>query len=330
MTQRANRYQSLDRTVQVLAALMQGQELDREAVARLGNVKLPTADRQIRALAKCPGVTQDRKGHKKVLRFDPKGMTPPPTFPEVIAVCLGSSLSRIFEGSSYERTMKSALDYVLSRTRRQAAFKDIERKLLFVARGGEVAFPDRSADLDDLVGAVLHSQPVTIDYTRFEGDSETLRIEPLYIAIYDHQLYIIAATPRGPHPYRFARIARVDAHDDESFTYPTRAEYDPDQVFRDSIGIFISDTYPVQDVVIRLAPRWAHYARSHRWHKSERLKLNKDGSGTLSLRVKTCPELDMWVLGLGEHAEVLKPADVRERIARRIQAVARNTMRTGN
>jgi predicted DNA-binding transcriptional regulator YafY len=46
-------------------------------------------------------------------------------------------------------------------------------------------------------------------------------------------------------------------------------------------------------------------------------------ASALSLRVKTCPELDMWVLGLGENIEVLKPADVRDRVARRIQAMSR-------
>jgi predicted DNA-binding transcriptional regulator YafY len=321
---RAVRYKSLDRTVDVLTALMRGDELDRASIARMGKVKLATADRQIAVLAKCPGVVEAKRGRRKVLRFDPSSCSPPPKFPEVVAACLGTSLSRVFEGSAYERTMKDALAYLLSRARKGGSFQNVDRKFLFIAQGGEVAFPERSGDLDDLVDAVLHSYAVTVPYRRFEGKEESLRLQPLSIAIYDHQLYVIAPDESGPHPYRFSRMGSVTTHRTESFAYPSRVEYDPDQVFRDSFGIFISDTYPVRDVAVRLSsPHWAKYAQSHRWHRSQRVAVNADGSATVSLRVKTCPELEMWILGLGEHAEVLKPLELRKRVAERIQAMTR-------
>lgn len=323
MTQRAARYKSLDRTVDVLAALMRGEELDRASIAQMGHVELATADRQIVALAKCPGIVQARRGRKKVLRFDPESCSPAPSFPEVVAACLGTSLSRVFEGSAYERTMRDALDYLLSRARKEALFRNIDRKFLFVARGGEVAFPERSGDLDDLVDAVLRSYTVTVEYRRFDGRAESLLLQPLSIAIYDHQLYVIASSSDGAtHPYRFARIASLTVHTRDTFSYPPRVEYDPDRLFRDSFGVFISDTYPVRDVAVRLSAHWTNYARSHRWHKSQKVIPNPDGSVTVSLRVKTCPELEMWILSLGEHAEVLKPDELRQRIAERIQAMA--------
>lgn len=323
MSQRAARYKSLDRTVDVLAALMRGEELDRASIAQMGRVELATADRQIVALAKCPGIVQAKRGRKKVLRFDPDSCSPPPSFPEVVAACLGTSLSRVFEGSAYERTMRDALAYLLSRARKAALFRNIDRKFLFVSRGGEVAFPERSGDLDDPIDAVLHSYAIAVEYHRFDGRAESLILQPLSIAIYDHQLYVIASAAGGaPHPYRFARIASVTTHERAGFAYPTRVEYDPDQVFRDSFGIFISDSHPVCDVAVRLSAHWANYARSHRWHKSQKVKSNGDGSVTVSLRVKTCPELEMWILSLGEHAEVLKPTELRERVAGRIRSMA--------
>lgn len=324
MTNRAIRYKSLDRTVDVLSALMRGDELDRAAIARMGKVKLATADRQIAVLAKCPGVVEDKRGRRKVLRFDPAACSPPPTFPELVAACLGASLSRMFEGSSYERTMKAALAYLLGRARRHGSFEHVDRKFLFVAQGGEVAFPERSDDLDDLIDAVLHSYAVTVPYRRFDGKDEVLKLQPYSIAIYDHQLYIIAPSTDGPepHPYRFARMGEVTTHRTESFTYPAKAQYDPDQVFRDSFGIFISPKHPVKDVVVRLSRSWAQYAQTHRWHRSQRVEMNLDGSATLSLRVKTCPELEMWILSLGENVEVLKPPELRASIAKRIQSMS--------
>lgn len=323
MTQRAARYKSIDRTVDVLSALMRGDELDRASIARMGNVKLATADRQIAVLAKCPGVVEEKRGRRKVLRFDPATCSPPPSFPELVAACLGTSLSRVFEGSAYERTMKDALAYLLARARKRGTFQNVDRKFLFIAQGGEVAFPERSGDLDELVDAVLRSYAVTVEYMHFEGDEEELKLQPLSIAIYDHQLYVIAERDGRPHPFRFSRMASVMPHTTESFTYPSRAEYDPDQIFRDSFGIFISDTFPLRDVVVRLSGHWAQYAKSHRWHKSQRVTTNADGSANVSFRVKTCPELEMWILSLGEYAEVVKPPELRKRVANKIQAMLR-------
>ncbi len=121
------------------------------------------------------------------------------------------------------------------------------------------------------------------------------------------------------HPYRFARIQAVDVLDD-TFSYPSRTEYDPQQVFRDSFGIFLD--LPVQDVELRLDKQWATYAQSHRWHDSQVVEV-VDGGVRLQLRVRVCPELESWILGFGEQAEVLAPVSLREKIGRRIVEAGR-------
>src|SRR2546430_10376393 len=51
-----------------------------------------------------------------------------------------------------------------------------------------------------------------IRYRSFDGARRSVRIEPLSLALYDHQLYVIAR-PRGreAHPYRFSRIEAAEA-----------------------------------------------------------------------------------------------------------------------
>lgn len=84
----------------------------------------------------------------------------------------------------------------------------------------------------------------------------------------DHQLYVVGRDDTGDlHPYRFSRIRAVDVLDD-TFDYPGRTEYDPEQVFRDSFGIFLD--VPVHDVVLKLHEQWITCAQSHRWHDSRR------------------------------------------------------------
>ena len=40
------------------------------------------------------------------------------------------------------------------------------------------------------------------------------------------------------------------------------------------------------------------------------------------MRVRICPELETWLLSFGEHAQVLKPVELRRRIAGRIQSMS--------
>ena len=94
------------------------------------------------------------------------------------------------------------------------------------------------------------------------------------------------------------------------------AEYDPEQVFRDSFGIFLDR--PVRSVVLRLHARWRTYAETHTWHESQAVHAGQGGI-EVRLRVGLCPELEAWILGFGEQAEVLAPKELRDRVRARIE-----------
>jgi hypothetical protein len=99
------------------------------------------------------------------------------------------------------------------------------------------------------------------------------------------------------------------------FKYPDRLSYDPETLFRDTFGIFIRGDDPVEDVVLRLSPRWRTYARTHRWHSSQRISEERDGSVIVRMRVRTCNELKAFILGLGGDVEVLQPVRLRSHMA---------------
>jgi predicted DNA-binding transcriptional regulator YafY len=141
------------------------------------------------------------------------------------------------------------------------------------------------------------------------------------LAIYQHQLYLIGENEQGVRAYRFARFKNVEL-EDSPFTYPTQLEYDPERLLDKSIGIFISEDHPLDDVVVRLAPKWAAYVRTHRWHSKQQVTFSPDGSVLVTLHVRVCPEVQAWIQGFGEDAEVLKPASLRKRVARSLAAAA--------
>jgi predicted DNA-binding transcriptional regulator YafY len=317
-----HRSASVDRHFLLVEDLLRGRQHDRHSLAARLGIKPAMAHRLMKAALRLPGVSEHREGRRRTIKMDLAAIAPAPSYPTAVAACFGASLWPLFEGSTYERGIRDAARDVVGRTRRRAVFRDIDRKFWFLRRGGEVALLDRSPLLDEIIDAVLRHRVVSLEYTRFTGAAQHLRIEPLSIVVHDHQLYVVARDGESQgrlHPYRFARIRSAEALD-QSFEYPGRGEYDPEQVFRDSFGIFLDK--PVQDVVLKLHHQWATYAQSHRWHDSQRVEVAPDHV-VVRMHVGVCPELEAWILGFGQEAEVVGPRALRERIEARIGVKSR-------
>ena len=59
-------------------------------------------------------------------------------------------------------------------------------------------------------------------------------------------------------------------------------------------------------VELKLHKQWTTYAQSHRWHDSQKVEVAADHV-IVRVHVRVCPELEAWILGFGEEAEVLAP-----------------------
>jgi predicted DNA-binding transcriptional regulator YafY len=299
------------RPVRLLRALLDGETLNRQRVAELLDIEVAAAAAYLKVLAsEFPGI---RKLGRGAIRLDRTALQEQVTFPTAVAACLASGFAQLFRGTDYERGLRNAVAFILRNTPRQVQY--LPRKFLFLSKGGDPSLPEAGGALADIIDAVLHQRPVTLKYQKFEGAFDEAKIEPLSIVVFEHQLYVLGRLRDGRlHPYRFSRIREVvEGEKQKQFEYPDKNQYDPEQLFRNSFGIFIGNG-PVETVQVRLARRWETYARTHRWHPSQRVVLEDDGV-RLSLEVRYTPELVTWVLGFGADAEVLSPDQLRDEVA---------------
>src|SRR5262245_42377202 len=196
----------IPRITKVLSELMGGVVYDRRTLAKAHGLTVAAADRYIRQIKAVPGVTVFRDGRTLRVKYDSGKAGPPPSHPTAVAACWASGLADVFSGSSYEGGLRDALAYVTGRASRSEGFQHVDRKFLMVSRGGEPSLPESAPVLDDLVDAVLRSRYVVIDYLHFDGSDESVRVKPLSMAIYDHQIYVIAERPDGVrYPFRLSR-----------------------------------------------------------------------------------------------------------------------------
>jgi len=339
------RLSSIERTAKLVATLVSGRDITRAEASALLGVKSAATDRQLEAIGRhVPLVRERRKGrlHVRVDRSKLAGSKERVPIATLIAGCVGASLAKLFEGTSYEKGMHDLVHHLSRDALHPERFQDFRRQFVFLVRGGEKALPENEEVLEEVVDALQRRRPLQIRYRNFQGALRSVRIEPLSLAVYDHQLYVIGR-PRGreeralratgggrrpehptaPHPYRFSRIESAEAVG-APFPYPDKDSYDPERVFMNSFGIAVEEKYPIEQIEVSLAPTWKPFVASHRWHRSQE-SFVRAGRVHVRLRVRLCPEVTSWILGFGPDARVVSPPKLKRQIAELVRAMYRVT-----
>ena len=77
----------------------------------------------------------------------------------------------------------------------------------------------------------------------------------------------------------------------------------------------IPEPGPDRDVVVRFSKMVAQNVAEVRWHKTQKLTFNEDGTLDFQVKVSGLREMSWWILGYGDQAEVLRPPELRAIIA---------------
>jgi predicted DNA-binding transcriptional regulator YafY len=314
----------LKRTLLLVAELLRGEPLDRYRAAKIANVEHAAAWAQLREIQKNLAgvrVVNVPGSRAKAMRFDLTahlGETPRAT---IVAACLGMSMGSLFDRSKYGAAMREAFQRLVSSANDAELFHDHDRKFAFVPRGGDVAIEQNTDVLDEIIGALLEDKRVRIDVDHLNRPQQRHTVRPLSLVVHHHQLYLLGEEEGKVRANRVARIKRAKKLGGGT-TYPKREDYDLKQVFGEVFGIYLGHHEPAETVRVRLRGRWAGYARNHRWHPSQKEVSSGPDEIEVTLKVRPCPEVEAWILGFGEWAEVLEPAALRRRVGEQAAKMA--------
>lgn len=120
--------------------------------------------------------------------------------------------------------------------------------------------------------------------------------------------------------YKVERIERIELLAE---TYAIPADFDPQELLKDAWGIWFTGEPPVE-VALRFSPRVAARVGETRWHRSEQVTPQPDGSLIWRARIAEPQEMLPWIRGWGADVEVLEPPGLREKMvaeARKLAAV---------
>jgi len=70
----------------------------------------------------------------------------------------------------------------------------------------------------------------------------------------------------------------------------------------------------IYNIKLRFLPRVAENVAEVQWHSTQTVTRNSDGSATIEFRVDGLGEITWWVLGYGDHVQVLAPKALRNKV----------------
>ena len=119
--------------------------------------------------------------------------------------------------------------------------------------------------------------------------------------------------------FKIDRVERIELLKD---TYSIPHDFDPDQLLNQAWGIWFTEQEPLE-IKLRFSARVAKRVRETRWHPTEQVTEQPDGSLLWCASIAEPREMLPWVRGWGADVEVLTPQELRETILNELmQAVA--------
>ncbi|MFM8414124.1 MAG: helix-turn-helix transcriptional regulator [Planctomycetota bacterium] len=254
-------------------------------------------------------------------------LSPPAvTLPELLSLAVAREFLAPLAGTCYWR----GIGQLLAKLERVATPELLD----YVAahRDGLVVHPRpaeakyRSRTLNAVNRAIRQSLELSLAYTSLADEApRRITIRPEALVVYEGAIYIAAtraaATGDAAAGIRFFKLDRVaDARvTSRAFARRTTAI---DELLADSITLFRSPT-PARRYRIRVDAARARWACEKPFHPRQRVRQLPDGGVLLDIERAWDGEMLPQLLALGEHVEVLEPADMRDElraVAERIAA----------
>lgn len=169
-----------------------------------------------------------------------------------------------------------------------------------------------------LMDAMTDNQTVRILYRKYtREEAESLHVHPYAVKEFHRRWYLVGwcEERQAERVYGLDRILDM-VPTQERFRMPEG--YDVDEVFAESLGIYLPEGRKAENILFRATEKEARYLRDLPLHFSQ-TELETD---LFQIRLIVTDDLVMEFCRLGDRVEVLAPASLRDRIARELVRAA--------
>jgi proteasome accessory factor B len=227
---------------------------------------------------------------------------------EMMALFVAQKALTQYRGTPFERPLAAAFRKLTEGLKDQVSFDTANWEAFYSFRSAGVPLSDLA--LFEVIGKALRdSVRVRFRYRKLRSSVEEQRtVEPWHLACVEQQWYLLGRDLARDSVRTFALTRMAGAElTGERFQRPR--DFSPAALLEGSFGVF-SGGRP-RRIRIRFDAFAAQLVRERQWHPSQKIREEVGGGLVLELRLGSLPEIHRWVLGWGEHARVLEPAELR-------------------
>lgn len=164
--------------------------------------------------------------------------------------------------------------------------------------------------------AIASNESVIIKY--FSGQKATVvdkPCDPYHLLNYKDNWYLVAFC-HEKQDYRDFLCSRILSVESTNTSFIPDPDFTIERHMRDS-QLFAAEAPPIQ-IVAEFDKYAAHWIRLKPVHESQQVIERADGSLEISFKVASMENIIRWVLSFGEHARILAPLELQERVRRTI------------
>lgn len=173
--------------------------------------------------------------------------------------------------------------------------------------------PSGQKYLTDLMAAMLDNSQVRIEYRKYSSDlSEQLTVCPYALKEDMKRWYLVGYSLERDalRVYSLDRIVELKVLETK-FRLPRN--FDIDELFRDSYGVYLSENEESQSIVLECDTEQARFLDGLPLHRSQRITW-LTSKARVAIRVVPNPRLIMDLCALGPRIKVLSPDSVRDAV----------------
>ncbi len=258
---------------------------------------------------------------RKLWRLDADGYTGTGlAFDEAFVMLLAADALRSFSGTSLGEALDGAIEKLRSGlSKHVVGYCDRLSKSIRLHRQTRVRYEEHSDILDQLLLSHEDQKTVQIAYhSRQSAEPVNHLISPYAIRLYRDAIYVIARSEEQAE-IRLFKLDRICSAEVTDVPFLIPESFNAEEYLKSAFGVYVGDQ--TRQVRIRFAARAARPLSEKRWHPTQRLDPQRDGSVIASFEVALTPELVGWVLSIGRDAIVLEPDELIQRVQAEATAI---------
>jgi predicted DNA-binding transcriptional regulator YafY len=174
--------------------------------------------------------------------------------------------------------------------------------------------PQGTKYLYPLIQAIKNSSCVAFSYLKFWDESATERlVEPYSIKEFKGRWYLIGRTAgiQDMKIYGLDRITELEISDN---SFKKDKQINIAQLFQDCYGIYSTENFPVEDVILSFDKGDGNYLKSLPLHHSQKIVKDDDQAFVIKLHLRITPDFVMEILSRGWSLKVIQPDSLRKQV----------------